>query len=482
MKFKMCTLTTENRPKNLVYFFTDYLIKCLCRSLSAEGADMDYKDYNKQNAQMDLTDRMAIETGLCRGESFKEIAQAIQRHPYTVRREIVANRTYIPGRYYAGTDCRKVRQCMVSGLCGAPESVCNKKCKYCKAIDCTAICERYISSACPKVRKPPYVCNSCREKRLCTKARYIYSAKYAEIAVTRRRSESRQGIRLSDEQKVFVDELVTPLVKKGQPLSHIYAEHRAEMPMTLRSLYNYIDAGELSIKNIDLRRKVSYKARKKKDLPRGFAKQQHRDNRTYDDFLLFLDQYHPNIVEMDTVLGVRSHGKRLLTMIFQDSSIMLLFLIPDGSAASVKRVFDYLEMGLGLDRFKRLFPVFLTDNGSEFKRVEELELTEDYQCRTRLFYCDPMASWQKAHIEKNHEYIRYVLPKGKSFNPYTQKDITLLMNHINSTRRPSLDDKAPYELVSDEDRDMKALFSLLKMDLIPPDEVHLMPDLLSKNR
>ena len=161
---------------------------------------------------------------------------------------------------------------------------------------------------------------------------------------------------------------------------------------------------------------------------------------------------------------------------------MLLFLLPDGKADSVKRVFDYLERGLGLECFKRLFPIFLTDNGSEFKRVDDMELTEDFEYRTKVFYCDPMASWQKAHIEKNHEYIRYVTPKGKSLNPYTQEDMILLMNHINSTRRRSLGGKAPYELVDEHDEDMHALFSLLKMDLIPPDEVHLKPDLFSKNR
>ena len=54
--------------------------------------------------------------------------------------------------------------------------------------------------------------------------KYIYSAKFADAAVTRRRSESRQGVRLSDEKKEELDELVTRLVKKGQPLTHIYAE------------------------------------------------------------------------------------------------------------------------------------------------------------------------------------------------------------------------------------------------------------------
>ena len=61
-----------------------------------------------------------------------------------------------------------------------------------------------------------------------------------------------------------MDELVTRLVKKGQPLTHIYAEHENERPVCLRTLYNYIDEGALSIKNIELRRKTGYKPRKKK--------------------------------------------------------------------------------------------------------------------------------------------------------------------------------------------------------------------------
>ena len=86
-----------------------------------------------------------------------------------------------------------------------------------------------------------------------------------------------------------------------------------------------------------------------------------------------------------------------------------------------------------------------------------------------------MASWQPQNNEKNHEYIRYVLPKGKSMDLYDQEDITLLMNHINSTKRKSLGGKAPYEFIEEDDEDMRALFNLLKMQLIPADEVHLIP-------
>ncbi len=443
------------------------------------GAEMSYF----KPGQMDLTERLAIETGLCRGESFKRIANKLGRHPSTISHEVLTNRTHIRATYHAGKDCNKARQCARTGMCGASHDACNHKCKFCREFDCRTVCESYVSMVCHKPDRPPYVCNTCRDRKLCIKDKYIYTAVYADAAVSRRRSESRQGIRLTEEQKRSVDKLVTCLVRKGQPLTHIYAEHEEELPVSLRSLYNYIDAGELTIKNIDLRRKVSYRRRKRNsgDSKRP-AKQTHREGRTYEDYESYIQFTGASVWEMDTVKGSRKKGKRLLTMIFQDNSIMLLFLLPDGKAESVKRIFDYLERGLGIERFQRLFRVFLTDNGSEFKRADELELTEDYEYRTRIFYCDPMASWQKPHIEKNHEFIRYVIPRGKSFTPYTQENMTLLMNHINSTKRPGLNGKAPYELINEEDEDMWALFKLLKMDLIPPDEVHLKSDLFANNR
>lgn len=458
-----------------------YLIESIRITICGKDADM---SYYKKYGQMDLTDRIAIETGLSLGESFAKIAKRIGRHPSSVSHEVRENRTHIEATYYAGKDCWNVRKCVTKQLCGAASYACHHSCKYCKGIDCRTLCKTYRSIACHKPETAPYVCNTCPSKRICIKDKYFYSAKYAEAAVSRRRSESRKGIRITEEQKAELNSLLKKLVDKGQPLTHIYAEHEAEMPICLRSLYNYIDAGELSVKSIDLRRKVGYRSRKKqqKEWKPGFKDQSYRECRTYEDFEYAKDLLGDRVVEMDTVKGRRERGKRLLTMIFRETSVMLLFLMPDGTAESVKRVFDYLERGLGIERFSRLFPVILTDNGSEFKKVDDLELTEDYVYRTKLFYCDPMASWQKPHIEKNHEYIRYVLPRGKSLDPYEQEDITLLMNHINSTRRPRLGNKAPYELIEEEDEDMWALFHFLKMDLIPPDEVHLKADLFRRNK
>ena len=441
-------------------------------------------DYKKQ-PQMTLSDRLAIEVGIERKESFKAIAEKLHRHPSTIAHEVKENRTFIHGNYPGGNDCKFARKCGIRSLCSEGE-FCRYNCKYCRTHNCHDFCERYVSVRCNKSDSAPYVCNTCHQKRLCYKEKYIYTAQYADAAVKRRRSESRQGIRLDDTDKKVLDELITRLVRKGQPLTHIYAEHEKEMPVSLRSLYNYIDAGEMTIKNIDLRRKTSYKQRRqnKKGIPEGFANQEYRQCRTYEDFEHLMKLVDEDLtVEMDTVKGVREKGKRLLTMIFRKNSVMLLFLMPDGTAASVKRIFDYLEAGLGLEVFQRLFPYVLTDNGGEFKKVDELELTETYEYRTHLYYCDPMSSWQKPHIEKNHECIRYAIPKKKSLNPYMQEDMTLLMNHINSTKRPGLGNKSPYELLLEDENneDFKLLWQLLKMDLIPPDEVHLMPDLFKFN-
>lgn len=189
---------------------------------------------------------------------------------------------------------------------------------------------------------------------------------------------------------------------------------------------------------------------------------------------------HPTAtyVEMDTVKGCREQGKRMLTLLFVEQSFMLIFLMRDGKAQTVVEQFDWLTSALGLETFRTLFPVILTDNGSEFKHTREMEYTVDGQRRTRVFYCDPQASWQKPHIEKNHEYIRYVLPRGKSFNPYTQQDIVLLLNHINSTRRSKLDGKTPFELA--ESSEFQQLKAVLGLRAIPADEVDLTPRLLKR--
>jgi IS30 family transposase len=298
---------------------------------------------------------------------------------------------------------------------------------------------------------------------------------------TRRYSTARSKPQTQGEELKALDKLVAPLIRKGQPLAHICSEHKAELPISERTLYRYIESGILTIGNLDLRRKVGYRPRKKKKKAptEGEKNREYRKNRTYADFVEYL-QKHPNTnyVEMDTVVGKQGKGKRMLTMLFVKQSLMLIFLLRDGKADTVVDIFDWLTSALGIKIFRSLFPVILTDNGSEFKRSYEMEHTIEGTLRTKVFYCDPQQTNQKSRCERNHEFIRYILPKGSCFDDLTQDDVTLMMNHINSLPRASLNAKSPYKaFVALYGKETAAKLGL---KYIPLKELCLKPELLRK--
>lgn len=428
-------------------------------------------------SRITLADRIAIEAGIYGRLTFQQIADKIGKSPRYVSEEIRRNRTLVDGERLHGNDCIYASGCRRKNLCGKN---CGRECLYCRELDCRTLCSRYDNSPCQLICKPPYVCNVCSRRRTCKRDRAYYIAQQADAVARRRSREARSRPQIRGEELEALNQLVTPLIKKGQPLTHICAQHGEEIPVSQRTLYNYIEQGLFGADNLDLRRKMGYRPRKKKKGPsEGVLNQKFRKNRTYNDFQTYLAR-HPQTpcVEMDTVKGVREQGKRMLTMIFTEMNLMLIFLMRDGRAETVVEQLDWLTSAVGLETFRKLFPVILTDNGSEFKHTREMEYTLDGKRRTRIFYCDPQASWQKPHIEKNHEYIRYVLPRSTSFSPYTQEDMVVLMNHINSTKRSKLGGRSPYELAESEE--LRQLMEVMGLHIIPADEVRLTPRLLRK--
>jgi IS30 family transposase len=172
-----------------------------------------------------------------------------------------------------------------------------------------------------------------------------------------------------------------------------------------------------------------------------------RIGRTYEDFKAFLEK-HPDIpvTQIDSVEGKKG-GKVLLTIHFVKAECMLAFLRDHNNSASVISIFDSLDEALGRKLFMKLFKVLLADNGSEFSNPSKIEFDKDGVMRTRLFYCDPQAPFQKGSAERNHEFIRRFIPKGKSLDGFTQADISLMMDHINSYTRESLGNKSPYDML-----------------------------------
>ena len=224
------------------------------------------------------------------------------------------------------------------------------------------------------------------------------------------RSESRQGIGIDASELARIDGIISPLIKQGQSIHHICSNNADLIMLDERSIYNYIEAGLLSVGNIDLPRKVRYRRRKKRKTVK--VDKQCFQGRSYEDFQKFMKE-HPDIavVQMDSVEGTRDSTKVLLTIIFTNCNFMLAFLREANTARSVTEIFNRLDTLLGREVFCKLFPVIVTDRGSEFTDPLSIEVDENGEYRTRIFYCDPQRSNQKGAVEVNHEFIRRILPK-----------------------------------------------------------------------
>lgn len=428
-----------------------------------------------------LSDRAIIEKYLALDMSFAYIARQLHRSATTISREVQNHRCFVNGVRYTSNDCVNYRTCIRRNLCGTESKyTCYTRCKTCTEYSCHDICNNYISMHCPLLDKPPYVCTCCPEEKTCKRNHAYYTAHRANASYVSLRSSSRKGIRTSPERLMELNDLLMPLINKGQSINHIFASHADEIGLSEKTIYNYIDMNAFHVRNLDLPKKVRYRRRHTHEVIMKMD-YQYRKGRTYTDFTSFMEQ-NPKLPvwEMDTVKGARGSQKVLLTMILRETNFMLIFLMPDGTKQSVLNVFDKLTLLLSLETFRKIFPVILTDNGVEFKGAHSLEFTENGARRTRLFYCDPQASWQKGRIEKNHVLIRQILPKGTNFNVLEDTDIHLITCHVNSVVRELFDNQTPFELMQKEEH--KKLLDTLALSPIPPDEVCLKPKLLKRKK
>ena len=358
-------------------------------------------------------DRKNIEDGLNENISINQIAKDLNRSHSTILREIDRNKVYSKPKTY-GT---------------------YKNNNY----------DRDIS--CERLSRSPYVCNGCKARRGCRKERFTYYARCADDSYKEVKSEARKGINLTSEEVFEINKILTPLIKKGQTINHLYINHPDILDFSKASFYNYVNSGVFEFGPLDFPRIVKYKKRKNSNKRRTRKEREILIDRTYENFIEYISKNPDlNIVEMDTVKGLQSEQDCFLTLFWRKSHFMLIFKLESQTTTEVTRVFKLLQTLIPYDDYKKMFQVILTDNGHEFFDVLNIECHHKTgEQISKVFYCDPSASWQKGGIEKNHEFIRYILPKGSSFKNITQEDCDKIMNNINSLCRDSLNGKSPYE-------------------------------------
>lgn len=423
--------------------------------------------------------RIRIKLMLDEGRSLKEIARALGKSHTTISREIrsrsIESREGASGR--VTNRCVHRESCELTQICeDRPD--CTRRCPACNR--CNLVCPRFEEEHRPGLLKAPYVCNGCKKEHRCTLVKRRYSPRKAQADYEATPRDSRSGANITTAQVNDLWRILRPLLNQGQSLHHIHANNPDVFTISVETMYRYAAIGLPGALRGDMPRACMLRPRKAKTAEHKVDRLC-REGRAYADleaFLLACPGVRP--VQMDSVAG-RVGGKVLLTIMFPALDFMLAFLRERNNARTVAEVFAFLRRLLGADAgnpapFARLFPCILTDNGSGFSDPAAIE--GPGREFTRIFYRDPMMSNQKAQCERNHEFIRMILPKGTSFDSLTQDDVNLMMSHVNSYSRPSLGDCAPIDLF--RSCFGPRLLEALGIRRIPSNEIVLKPGLLAK--
>lgn len=360
---------------------------------------------------MTIDDRLEIQECLNHAMSYKAIGVRIGKDQTTVSKEVKKHITV--------TDS-EVKRMDKSGNPLAPE-------------------------ICPQLLKSPYVCNPCKRRHShCCFQKHIYHAKSSQQEYEQLLAEARTGIPLNKEEFYEIDRIVSSGVKHGQHLYHIMQTNH--LGISKSTVYRHLKCGYLSVSAIDFPRVVKFKARRQRQSE--YVPKAVKYGRTYEDFLAFTEENGiSSWVEMDTVIG-RSGGKVILTLDFTFCNFMAGLLLENKTACEVAEKITGLKnrLAAGHIRFGDVFPLILTDNGGEFSNVFAVESAPDGEKECGLFFCDPFQSSQKPCVEKNHTLFRDIVPKGESFDCFTQDIVNRIFSHVNSVKRKSLNGKTPYEV------------------------------------
>jgi IS30 family transposase len=427
--------------------------------------------------RLTIAERRAIEQGLRARISLRCIATSLGRGTSTISREIVRNSVH---RKVGGSDWVEFNDCAKREICNKSRICSNEECTRsfcCGCKFCFHVCSDYIRERCRLTELPPYTCNGCKQRSKCSLEKVLYKAGVAQKSAEEVLRDTRRGVDITEEERKRLDGIVSPLIKKGQSPYHILVNNKDDLMISEKTLYTYIAAGLFSATSMDLRCKVKMKPRKAEKTIR--IDRACMIGRTREDFMKLMDE-NPDtpFVEMDTVIGKKGKGEKvLLTIHFPKPEFMLAFIRDANTARSVSKIFRSLRKALGHEVFSRIFPVVTTDRGSEFTDPIAIEQDGKDRIWTRLYYCDPYSSYQKPYIENGHRMLRMISPKGKSMNDLTQEKVNLMMSHINSYARKALAGRAPIDVFAD----MYGLEVIIKLGIrkINPNDIVLNPSLIN---
>lgn len=419
---------------------------------------------NNKNLHLTVQERIIIEKGIENGSTKAAIALTIGKDKSTVGKEIKKHRELVHKSSYK-INCANMKNCSHNHVCDN--------------------CADFKPFTCNRRDRSPGACNGCSKYTYCRYDKYRYKADFSHKKYREDLVDSRTGINMSYEECKAMADIIVPLIKAGHSPYHIVTNH-PELNISEKTLYNYIENGifrEFGLLDINLRIKTKRKITKKAS--NKYKKREDKkylNGRTYDDFINYTaENKNLSVVEMDTVYNNGSTGPFMQTFKFLDYSFMFIVYQEEKTAKSMVEGVDLLEKILGEDLFSEEVAIIKTDRGSEFCDAEGFEKEENESRRTRIFYCDPMASGQKGSLENNHKEIRYICPKEndlKDLGLNSQEKANLIVSHINSQSKEHLKGKSPLEVMEFMNPALYQKFKDFGIERINKDNIVLKPYLL----
>jgi len=416
---------------------------------------------NNKNLHLTVQERIIIEKGIENGSTKAAIALTISKDKSTVGKEIKKHRELVHKSSYK-INCANMKNCSHNHVC--------------------VNCADFKPFTCNRRDRSPGACSDCSKYTHCRYDKYRYKADFSHKKYREDLVDSRTGINMSYEECKAMADIIVPLIKAGHSPYHIVTNH-PELNISEKTLYNYIENGifrEFGLLDIDLRIKTKRKiAKKASNKYKKREDKKYLNGRTYDDFINYTaENKNLSVVEMDTVYNNGSTGPFMQTFKFLDYSFMFIVYQEEKTAKSMVEGVDLLEKILGEDLFSEEVAIIKTDRGSEFCDAEGFEKEENESRRTRIFYCDPMASGQKGSLENNHKEIRYICPKENDLGLNSQEKANLIVSHINSQSKEHLKGKSPLEVMEFMNPALYQKFKDFGIERINKDNIVLKPYLL----
>ena len=415
----------------------------------------------KQKQRLTVDDRINLQACIAKNISQSETCKIIKKNRSTVYREL-KNYSNIRDGIHSCHHCQKKDFCEENGVVTANMPK-NQPC--------------FVPIFCHFLCKYPFVCNNCENKKKCNREKRFYDCINAENRSLKNRIGTRKNKRISKDNIEILNSIISPLVFKGQSLHHIYETNEKLKKIccerTIRRLLydRYFDAKPFDLIRYSRFRHTSpylvHDDRSVKNIERLYK-------RTFTDLKKYLHNHKDaRVVQFDSVIGKRDDKYAILTITFPKEKFQFGLKILKSDPDSVYGCLDSLFRKLGYKNTKKIFPILLADNGIEFTTFHNLE-----KFNIKVFFTNPYRSTDKAECERNHELIRYIIPKHKSLDNLSQEDINLMFSNINCYIRESIENKTPFELIKESFG--QDFLNLIGIKYVYPNDVTLKPSIFKK--